>query len=54
MRKCIKCNKEKLEDEFYANWSHWCNECIDKRKRENERGEKNKNSKRNLFKYKRK
>lgn len=36
MRKCIKCNKEKLEDEFYANWSHWCNDCIDKRKRDME------------------
>ena len=28
---CIKCNKEKPEGEFYANWSHWCNECILKR-----------------------
>ena len=33
MRKCIKCNKVKTEDEFYAKWSHWCNDCIDKRKR---------------------
>ncbi len=36
MRKCIKCNKEKSEDEFYATWSHWCNECIEKRKRKME------------------
>lgn len=34
MRKCIKCNKEKLDDEFYAKWSHWCNNCINKRKRD--------------------
>lgn len=32
VRKCIKCNKEKLENEFYAKWSHWCNDCINKRK----------------------
>ena len=33
MRRCTKCNKLKSEDEFYAKWSHWCNDCIDKRKR---------------------
>lgn len=33
MRMCIKCNKVKTENEFYATWSHWCNDCIDKRKR---------------------
>lgn len=33
MKRCIKCNKEKSEDEFYANWSHWCNDCISKSKR---------------------
>lgn len=36
MRKCIKCNKEKPDDVFYANWSCWCNECIDKRKKDME------------------
>lgn len=34
MRKCIKCNKEKSENEYYATWSHWCSECIDKRKKD--------------------
>lgn len=33
MRRCIKCNKVKSENEFYAKWSHWCNDCIDKRNR---------------------
>ena len=33
MRRCIKCNKEKADNDFYANWSHWCNDCINKRKR---------------------
>lgn len=33
MKKCIKCNKEKVDSGFYASWSHWCDECIDKRKR---------------------
>ena len=39
MRECIECNKVKTEDEFYATWLHWCNDCIDKRKRNKEHKE---------------
>lgn len=31
-KRCIKCNELKPVSEFYANWSHWCNKCIEKRK----------------------
>jgi len=42
-KKCTKCNKEKTLNEFYATWSHWCNDCINKRKQKIEHEEFMKN-----------
>lgn len=36
MKKCIRCNKEKTDNEFHAKWSHCCNACIEKSKKDRE------------------